>query len=222
VTEPLAQTLSPSMVAAAPKRSIVPMVGVGVGVAAVMGLVMFIAWPKAGAQPQPPPIADVKPADPKVAEVKPADPKVAEVKPVDPKVAEVKSADPKVAEVKPADPKVAEAKPADPKVAEVKPADPKAADTVMLSVTTTPDHAQVYDGDKLLGATPGKFTVSARKALALRIELKGYRTASRTLTLEKDDELSVPLEKAAARPPQPPNIKRPPPTSGDGLKEMPD
>jgi hypothetical protein len=78
-----------------------------------------------------------------------------------------------------------------------KPATPEAPAEVTLVVESEPSGARVVGADdQVLGATPLTLTRPAKgPGLSLRVEKDGYVTVSRTVSLVRDETLSITLER---------------------------
>jgi hypothetical protein len=71
---------------------------------------------------------------------------------------------------------------------------------VKITFETTPDQAEVYEGDELLGTTPFTINRKAEESVTLSFQLKGYQTVTRKVRFSSPGRIVVQLEKAEVAP----------------------
>jgi serine/threonine-protein kinase len=93
---------------------------------------------------------------------------------------------------------------------------------VQLKLTSTPEGAEVFDGDTLIGTTPLNLGREKGKALRLIVKKPGFVDATRAVSPEGDLSLDfelAPVKKAA--PTNPTTTTPKPPAKPDGLRDAP-
>lgn len=82
--------------------------------------------------------------------------------------------------------------------------------SIKVTVRTSPDGAEVLEGESLLGKTPLSLDLEKGVIRTLSFRLAGYRDLQRSFKAEVDQDLSFPLEPLSPRPtstPRPPKKK---------------
>ncbi|MBS1149574.1 MAG: hypothetical protein H6Q89_1272, partial [Myxococcaceae bacterium] len=110
--------------------------------------------------------------------------------------------------------------------------DVPAVKNVKFSFKSVPDHAEVFDGDVMIGTTPFAVTREKGQVGEYRFVLAGFKPASKKIRFEEDTGLEIQLEKEPAKqapkespkdPPKDPpkDQKEPRPTRPVGTKPVP-
>ncbi len=85
---------------------------------------------------------------------------------------------------------------------------------IKVTVRTTPDGAEVLEGESLLGRTPLSLELEKGVVRSLSFRLAGYRDLQRSFKAEVDQDLSFALEPSGPRPTSTP---RPPKRKNEGI-----
>jgi hypothetical protein len=102
--------------------------------------------------------------------------------------------------------------------------DVKEVKKVQLVFETEPAHAEVFEDDALIGATPITLEQDPGKTVSLRFELKGYKPLVRKVRFEQDDAVKIRLEPIIRKGPakKPGGLHDDPYSNVKELKDLPD
>lgn len=94
-------------------------------------------------------------------------------------------------------------------------AEPVEPKPLLVTLHTTPEGAEVLDGDALVGRTPLTLNLERGVVRTFLFRLSGYRDLQRTLRIEGDQDLTLPLEPIA---PKPTSAPRPTKRKSEGIE----